>query len=221
MWIVILNLSLLTHKEVKLILVVDGIVYWRVYRAAVVQGVSAWYDRLHPSDNKQLVVLALRAMAHPFRHHLPHRASTAQRQSRSVRVGRPGRRLRRGASVPVEPRAALPLPASLARDAAQPPDVLPNGCAALSHGSRRSTVCQGRSARLSGVSQVFSQTSVWLTVLFAVIFVNPVNGLYHFRAMHMHKMHTHGVTYLRPVMEVDFSCVLSISWSCSTVAVVG
>jgi len=30
----------------------------------------------------------------------------------------------------------------------------------------------------------------------------------------------HEVTYLRPVMEVDFSCILSISWSCSTVAVV-
>jgi len=54
----------------------------------------------------------------------------------------------------------IPLPASLARDAAQPPEVLPNGCAALSHGSRRSTVCQGRSARLSGVYEVVSQTSV-------------------------------------------------------------
>jgi len=133
------------------------IMLWLCHR-----GMSAWNDRLHPSDNWQFVVVALRALAHPFRHHLPHRVSTPQRQPWSVPAGRSRRGLRWSASVPVEPRATVPLLASLAGNAAQPPEMLSNGCPLVSHGGRWATVCQGRPAGLSSVSQVFPETSVWL-----------------------------------------------------------
>jgi len=105
----------------------------------LIVGVSAWNDRLHPADNRQLVELAVWALARPFRHDVPHRVSAAQR--RSVPAGRAGRQLRGGSPVPVEPCTTVPLLTPLAGRASQSAEVLSDGRAALPHGSWRSAVC--------------------------------------------------------------------------------
>jgi len=125
---------------------------------ACMLGLSAWCDRLHSSVSRQLVALALRALADAFRHHVQHRISPARR--RAVPDGRARPRPRRGPSGAVETCAALPLPASVARHTTQPAEVLPHGRPAVSHGRWRATVRQGRPARLPSISQIFPETSV-------------------------------------------------------------
>jgi len=85
------------------------------------------------------VAVALRTLAAPFRQHAYQGISAAQH--RSVAAGRAGRRLRRGTSGAVEPCASVSLLAAFAGHAAQPAEVLPDGRAKMSDGSRRATIC--------------------------------------------------------------------------------
>ena len=125
-----------------------------------VVGLPAWNDRLCSSNHRQLVAVAIRTLARPFRHDVPHRVSTTQPRPLPARRAR--RRLRPSAAVSVEPHLAVSLSASLAGVHAEPPAVLSDGDPKVSYGQRRTTVRQGRPARLPALSQVLSQTSDWL-----------------------------------------------------------
>ena len=154
-----LELWRMIESKARLMELLSGAVsHTHKWCCACMLGLSAWNDRLHSSVSRQLVALALRALADAFRHHVQHRISPARR--RAVPDGRAGPGPRRGPSGAVETRAALSLPASVSRHAAQPAEVLPHGRPTVSHGHRRATVRQGRSTRLPSISQVFPETSV-------------------------------------------------------------